>query len=113
MTVCYWSGVPESTRSAGSRPARRPGRSGLLAGLGIGPTALPYTLYYRGLRSASPTTAALLTLLEPLTAALLGAAMLGDRLSALGIAGAVLLAVAVISAVRLDGRLTGVTATSG
>jgi DME family drug/metabolite transporter len=113
MTACYWSGVPESTRSAGSGPGRRPGRTGLLAGLGIGPTALAYTLYYRGLRSASPTTAALPTLLEPLTAALLGAAMLGDRLSAPGIAGAVLLAVAVISAVRLEGRLTGVTATSG
>jgi hypothetical protein len=45
--------------------------------------------------------------------AVTGAAMLGDRLSAAGIAVAVLLAVAVISAVRLDGRLTGVTATSG
>jgi hypothetical protein len=44
---------------------------------------------------------------------LLGAAVLGDRLSAPSIAGAVLLAAAVISAVRLDGRLTGVTATSG
>jgi len=43
----------------------------LVAALGSGPTALAYTLYYRGLRSASPTTAALLTLLEPLTAALL------------------------------------------
>ena len=80
--------------------------------LGTGPTALAHTLYCRGLRSASPTTAALLTLLEPLTA-VLGAAMLGYRLSAPGIAVAVLLAVAVISAVRFDGRLTGVTATSG
>jgi DME family drug/metabolite transporter len=86
----------------------------LLAGLGTGPTALAYTLYYyRGLRSASPTAAALLTLLESLAAALLGAAVLGDRLGAPGIAVAVLLAVAVISAVRLDGHLTGVTATSG
>jgi DME family drug/metabolite transporter len=85
----------------------------LLAGLGTGPTALAYTLYYRGLRSASPSTAALLTLLESIVAALLGAAVLGDRLGAPGTAVAVLLAVAVISAVRLDGRLTGVTATSG
>jgi drug/metabolite transporter, DME family len=73
----------------------------LVTALGIGPTALAYTLYYRGLRSASPTTAALLTLLEPLTAALLGAAVLGDRLSAAGIAGAILLGISVIGAIRL------------
>jgi DME family drug/metabolite transporter len=68
----------------------------LVAALGIGPTALAYTLYYRGLRSASPTTAALLTLLEPLTAALLGAVVLGDRLGPAGIAGAALLGASVV-----------------
>jgi DME family drug/metabolite transporter len=68
----------------------------LVAALGIGPTALAYTLYYRGLRSASPTTAALLTLLEPLTAALLGAVILGDRLGLAGIAGAALLGASVV-----------------
>lgn len=73
----------------------------LVAALGIGPTALAYTLYYRGLRSASPTTAALLTLLEPLTAALLGAVVLGDRLSAPGVAGSILLGISVIGAIRL------------
>jgi DME family drug/metabolite transporter len=73
----------------------------LVAALGIGPTALAYTLYYRGLRSASPTTAALLTLLEPLTATLLGAAVLGDRLSAPGIAGSILLGISVLGAIRL------------
>jgi DME family drug/metabolite transporter len=72
----------------------------LVAVLGIGPTALAYSLYYRGLRSASPVTAALLILLEPLTAALLGAAVLGDRLSAPGIAGAFLLGASLIGAVR-------------
>jgi hypothetical protein len=40
-------------------------------------------------------------------------AVLDDHLSAPGIAGAVVLAAAAISAVRLDGRLAGVTATSG
>jgi DME family drug/metabolite transporter len=90
-----------------SRPTA--GAIWLLAGLGTGPIALAYTLYYRGRRSASPSTAALLTLLESIVAALLGAAVLG----APGTVVAVLLAVAVISAVRLDGRLTGVTATSG
>jgi drug/metabolite transporter, DME family len=76
---------------------------GLLAGLAVGPTALAYILYYRGLRSATATTAALMTLLEPLTAAILGALILGDRLGPAGIAGALLLAVAVIWTVRMSG----------
>jgi DME family drug/metabolite transporter len=74
----------------------------LVAALGIGPTALAYTLYYRGLRSASPTTAALLTLLEPLTAALLGAVVLGDRLGLAGIAGAALLGASVVRTMRAN-----------
>jgi DME family drug/metabolite transporter len=72
---------------------------GLIAGLGIGPTALAYILYYRGLRSASPTTAALMSLLEPLAAAILGAAILGDRLSLAGITGAILLGASVLRTV--------------
>jgi DME family drug/metabolite transporter len=37
--------------------------AGLLAALGIGPTAVAYTLYFRGLRQASASTAALLSLI--------------------------------------------------
>ena len=84
----------------GFRPGLAP--AGLLAALGIGPTALAYTLYFRALRKASATTAALLTLIEPLTAAVLAALVLGDRLSATGIAGAVMLLSAVVRAVRAD-----------
>jgi drug/metabolite transporter, DME family len=76
------------------------GSAGLLAALAIGPTAVAYTLYFRGLRKASASTAALLTLIEPLAAAVLAALVLGDRLSALGIAGAVMLLAAVIRTVR-------------
>ena len=75
---------------------------GLLAALGIGPTAVAYTLYFRGLRKAPASTAALLSLIEPLTAAVLAALVLGDRLSATGIAGAVMLLAAVIRTVRAD-----------
>jgi DME family drug/metabolite transporter len=78
---------------------------GLVAGLAIGPTALAYILYYRGLRSASPTTAALMSLLEPLTAAVLGAAILGDRLGLAGVAGAALLGAAVVRTVWASRRL--------
>jgi DME family drug/metabolite transporter len=86
--------------AAGGIVFRAPAESlGLVAGLGIGPTALAYILYYRGLRSASPTTAALMSLLEPLTAAILGTAILGDRLGPAGIAGAILLGASVFRTV--------------
>lgn len=76
--------------------------TGLLAALGIGPTAVAYTLYFRGLRKASASTAALLSLIEPLAAAVLAALVLGNRLSATGVAGAVMLLAAVVRTVRAD-----------
>ncbi|WP_329109935.1 DMT family transporter [Micromonospora sp. NBC_01699] len=77
---------------------------GLLVALGIAPTALAYTLYFRGLRTVAASTAVVLALLEPLTGALLAAVLLDDRLGAAGIAGAVLLAVAVLLAGSASGR---------
>ncbi len=71
---------------------------GLLAALGTGPTAVAYTLYFRGLRTAPAGTAALLSLLEPLTGTVLAALILGDRLGPSGIAGAVILAAALVLA---------------
>jgi len=68
----------------------------LVAYLGIGPTALAYGAYFAGLRTVPATTASLLALLEPLTAAL-GAALLRDeRLGTAGLVGAALLATAVV-----------------
>ena len=82
--------------------AFRPGLAaiGLLVALGIGPTAVAYTLYFRGLRSAAASTGALLTLLEPLTGTILAAVLLGERLSATGIVGAAVIAAAVILTVQ-------------
>jgi drug/metabolite transporter, DME family len=80
---------------------------GLLAALGAGPTAIAYTLYFRGLRTTAPATAALLTLLEPLTGAILAVFVLGQRLSATGIAGAAILMVAVVTAARGGGVAAG------
>jgi DME family drug/metabolite transporter len=82
----------------GFRPA--PAAIGLLIALGTGPTAVAYTLYFRGLRAAAASTAAMLTLLEPLTGTVLATVILGERLSATGIAGAVILAAAVLLTVR-------------
>ena len=86
--------------------AFRPGPQalGLLAVLAVGPTAAAYVLYFRGLRTAAASTGALLALLEPLTGAVLAALVLGQRLSAAGIAGAALLTAAVAVTVRCGGR---------
>jgi len=75
-----------------------PATLGLLAALGTAPTAVAYTLYFRGLRTAPAGTAALLSLLEPLTGTVLAAVVLGERLGASGIAGAVILAAALVLA---------------
>ncbi|WP_409491729.1 DMT family transporter [Amycolatopsis sp. cmx-11-12] len=58
---------------------------------GIVPTALAYAAYFRGLEGAHPVLAALSALLEPLTAALLSMAVLGERLGAVGWCGAAVL----------------------
>src|SRR3989440_497387 len=92
--------------------AFRPGLAaiGLLVALGTGPTAVAYTLYFRGLRTAAASTAARLALLEPLTGTILAALLLGERLSATGIAGAAIIGAAVILTVQADcggGRVGG------
>ena len=73
---------------------------GLVLALGTGPTAIAYTLYFRGLRTVAAGTAAVMALLEPLTGALLAALVLRDRLGPTGVAGALLLAAAVILAAK-------------
>jgi drug/metabolite transporter, DME family len=90
--------LPAAALSGGLGFTPGPASLGLLAALATGPTAVAYTLYFRGLRSAPAGTAALLSLLEPLTGTVLAAVILGDRLGASGIAGAVILAVALVLA---------------
>lgn len=72
----------------------------LLAAFGVLPTALVYSLYFRGLATAPAAVGAVVVLLEPLTGAVLAAVLLGERLGAVGITGAVLLAFAVVLAGR-------------
>jgi len=92
--------LAQAAGGLGFRPG--PAAIGLLIALGTGPTAVAYTLYFRGLRVAAASTAALLTLLEPLTGAVLAALVLGERLSATGIVGAAVIAAAVILTVRVN-----------
>ena len=58
--------------------------------LAVVPTALAYVLFARGLRRVAPGEAATLTLAEPLTAAALGVAVLGERPGLVALAGAAL-----------------------
>ncbi len=67
-----------------------------VAYLGIGPTALAYTAFFAGLRTVPSTTASLLALLEPLTAAVGAYLLRGESLGGAGVLGAVLLAWAVV-----------------
>jgi len=71
--------------------------------LGAVPTALAYVLFARGLRWLSPGETATLTLAEPLTAAALGAVVLGERPGLLAVAGAALVLAGLV-ALALPGR---------
>ena len=70
--------------------------SGWLVYIGLVPTVAAYVLFYRGLRTVSSEVAGVLTLLEPLAAAVIAAIALHERLSWLGIAGAVLMLAAIV-----------------
>jgi DME family drug/metabolite transporter len=60
--------------------------------LGLGTISIAYVMFTWGLSGLTAATAATLTLGEPLTASILGIAVLGERLSALAIVGLVVLA---------------------
>jgi DME family drug/metabolite transporter len=68
----------------------------LLAYLAIVPTAAAYGAYFTGLRGVPATTAALLALLEPLTATIGAVLLRGERLGVAGVVGAILLGIAVV-----------------
>jgi DME family drug/metabolite transporter len=57
-------------------------------------TAAAYAIYTLGLRSVPASVAGITTLLEPLTATILGVALFGERLGAAGIVGTLLLVTA-------------------
>ncbi|MGV9675015.1 DMT family transporter [Nocardia sp. NPDC003482] len=78
----------------GMTPPLSPGTLATAAYLGSVPTALAYTLYFRGLRTAPAVFAAVAALLEPLTATVLSVTLLHERLSPWGWGGALLLVTA-------------------
>jgi drug/metabolite transporter, DME family len=66
--------------------------------LGLGATALAYILFASGLSKVSVSTAATLTLAEPLTAGLLGVLVLGERVSPVALGGMALIVLGLVLA---------------
>jgi drug/metabolite transporter (DMT)-like permease len=75
-----------------------------LAGLALLSTALAYVLYFRILAAAGATNLLLVTLLIPVPATLLGAAVLGEQLEPRQFAGMALIG---LGLVLIDGRIAG------
>lgn len=90
--------VAAATGGIGFAPT--PVSVGLLVAFAVLPTALVYALYFRGLATAPAAVAAVIVVLEPLTGAVLATLLLGERLGAVQIAGAVLVGAAVVLAAR-------------
>jgi DME family drug/metabolite transporter len=74
----------------------------LMLYLGVVATGLAYAAYTTGLRSVPAAAAGVVSLLEPLTATVLGVVAFGERLGAVGIAGAVLLVSAILLLLARD-----------
>jgi drug/metabolite transporter (DMT)-like permease len=75
---------------------------GALAGLALLSTALGYVLYFRILADAGATNLLLVTFLIPVTAILLGVAILGEQIEARHLAGMTLIGIGLAA---IDGRL--------
>jgi DME family drug/metabolite transporter len=69
--------------------------NGWLGYIGVVPTVAAYWLFYRGLRSTTSEVAGVLTLLEPLTAAVLAAIVVHEALTGWAVVGGCLMLLAV------------------
>ena len=80
-TILLFPGHAARRSPVGSRRARTPQLYSPCSGLGLLSTALAYVLYFRILATAGATNVLLVTLLVPVSAILLGALVLGERLA--------------------------------
>ncbi len=83
---------------------------GAIAGVAVASTALAYFLYFRILETAGATSLLLVTLLIPVSAILLGVAVLGETLLARQLAGMAMIAAGLAA---IDGRLLKAFAPAG
>ncbi|MDR7380546.1 DMT family transporter [Promicromonospora iranensis] len=88
--------VPVALAGGGPFVTSDPTTLGTLAYLGVFTMALAYGLFYAGLRTTRSGAAVVATLLEPVTAAVAAAVVLGERLGPAGIVGSVLILAAVV-----------------
>ena len=91
--------LPLGLLAGGPHLSRDPVVIGLLGYLGVMTLAVAYALLYAGLRTVEGSAAVVATLLEPVTAAVLAALVLGERLGAVGVVGGVLILLAVAGSV--------------
>ena len=92
--------VPAALIIGGPLTTGDPVALGALAYLGVMTMALAYGLLYAGLRTTSSAAAVIASLLEPVTAAIVAALFLDERVGVLGIFGIVLVLAAVAGAGR-------------
>ncbi len=76
----------------------------LLAYISSVPTALAYVLYFAGLAVVRATTASVLTLIEPVAAAVIAVALLGEELTAATVAGTAVLVASVVVLIVAERR---------
>ena len=76
----------------------------VMLALALVPTALAYTCYFRGLHRTSPGMGSVLALLEPLTAAVLAALLLGEQLGISGLVAGGVLGCAMVLTARASPR---------
>ena len=87
--------LPLGLLAPGPHTSSDPAVVALLVYLGVLTLAVAYGLLYAGLRTVTGSAAVIATLLEPVTAAVLAAVVLGERLGLLGLTGSALILAAV------------------
>ena len=92
--------VPLALLSGGAKVSADPQALALLVYLGVFTMGIAYAAFYAGLRTTRGSTATLVTLVEPLSAAALAAVVLGERLAPSGLLGAALVLAAVAGLAR-------------
>jgi drug/metabolite transporter (DMT)-like permease len=88
------------------KPVPSAGALAAILGMGVLGSALPSLCHFTLIQRAGTTNASLVTLVMPITPIMLGGVFLGERLSATDIAGALIVAVALLI---IDGRVLDAT----
>ncbi len=79
---------------------------GLIGYLGLVPTALAYSLFFAGLATVRATTASVVALVEPITAAVIAVGLLGERVGVTAVLGSLVL-LGAVAALTVSERRSG------